>query len=132
MGKRPGGTHCTGGWARGKETWWYPFYRRLGPWERDLVVPIVQEAGPMGKGHGGTQCAGGWARGKETWCLFNRRLVRPQGWSGQVWKILSPPGFNPGLSSPYRLAILIMLFQPMTLIISTNINCAPCRVETYR
>ena len=61
--------------------------------------------------------------GKENWYPLYRRLVGPQDCSGQVWKILSPPGFNPGLSSLCKLAVLTMLFKPMTSIISTIINC---------
>jgi len=29
-----------------------------------------------------------------------RRLGEPQGWSGQVWKILPPPGFDPLTEQP--------------------------------
>ena len=31
----------------------------------------------------------------KTWYPLYRRLGRPQGWSGRVWKILPPPGFDP-------------------------------------
>ena len=55
---------------------------------------------------------GGWLRprlshftpGKETRYPLHRRLVGPQGWSGRVLKIFSPPGFDSRTVQPvYRL-----------------------------
>ena len=43
---------------------------------------------------------------------FYRRLGGPQGRSGQVQKISSPPGFDPGPSSPLSVAILTELPGP--------------------
>ena len=37
--------------------------------------------------------------GKTRYLLY-RRLSGPQGWSGQVWKILPPPGFVPWTVEP--------------------------------
>jgi len=37
--------------------------------------------------------------GKTRYPLY-RRLGGPQGWSGQVWKISPPPGFDPRTAQP--------------------------------
>jgi len=37
--------------------------------------------------------------GKNQYPLY-RRLGGPQGWSGQVWKISPPPGFDPQIVQP--------------------------------
>jgi hypothetical protein len=37
--------------------------------------------------------------GKTRYPLY-RRLVEPQGWSGQVWRISPPPGFNSQTAKP--------------------------------
>ena len=37
---------------------------------------------------------GHFTHGKETWYPLDRRLGGPQGWSGQLWKISPPPGFD--------------------------------------
>jgi len=37
---------------------------------------------------------------KETWYPLYRRLGGPQGWSGQVWKISPPLGFDPWTVQP--------------------------------
>ena len=39
-------------------------------------------------------CPGHFTPGKETRYPLGRRLDGPQGWSGQLWKILPPPGFD--------------------------------------
>jgi len=36
----------------------------------------------------------------KTWYPLYRRLGGPQGWSGQVWKISPPPGFDPRTVQP--------------------------------
>jgi hypothetical protein len=38
--------------------------------------------------------------GKETWYPLHRRFSGPHGWSGQVWKISPPPGFDPQTVQP--------------------------------
>ena len=50
----------------------------------------------------------------KTQCPFYRRLGGPQGWSGEVWKILPPPEFDPQTVQPvvqslYRLRYLTPL-----------------------
>jgi len=61
---------------------------------------------------------GGWSvpragrliPGKETWCPLHRGLGGLQGWSGQVWEILSPPGFGPRTIQPVA-SCFVMTFS---------------------
>jgi hypothetical protein len=45
-------------------------------------------------------CPGYFAPRKETWYPLCRKLGGPNGWSGQVWKISPPPGFDPQTIQP--------------------------------
>jgi hypothetical protein len=46
-------------------------------------------------GKGSVSRSGHFLPPGKSWYTLHRRLSGPQGWSGQVWKILPPLGFNP-------------------------------------
>jgi hypothetical protein len=52
-----------------------------------------------------------FAPGKETWYPVCRRLGGPQGWSGQVHKILPPAGFDPQTIQPVKGLNKITVFK---------------------
>jgi hypothetical protein len=53
-----------------------------------------------GMGWGLTPHPSHFAPRKETWYPLCRRLGGPQGWPGQVHKILNPTGFDPQTIQP--------------------------------
>jgi hypothetical protein len=59
---------------------------------------------------------GGWLASypprKGTWFPLYRRLGGPQSRSGRVRKISAPPGFDPGTSNPWQVAIPTELSGP--------------------
>jgi len=91
-------TLCTGGWVDhrvGLDRWKTPHSGRFTPGKDPL--PIVQEAGWTTRSvwTGGQRHApAALILGKTRYPLY-RRLGGPQGRSGQVRKISSPPGFDP-------------------------------------
>jgi len=60
-----------------------------------LFLPSALEGG-----EGSASCPGHTLPQGKTRYPFYRRLGGPQGWSGQVWKISPPPGFDPWTIQP--------------------------------
>jgi hypothetical protein len=64
------------------------------------LVPIVQEAGWALEGVRGQRHAPAALSPGKTWYPLYERLGGPQGRSGQVRKIVPPPGFDPRTVQP--------------------------------
>jgi hypothetical protein len=62
-----------------------------------------------------------YSPGKTRYPLY-RRLGGPQGRSGQVRKISSPPAFDPGPSSPQSVAIVRNVFLPVFCLVTVVIT----------